>query len=80
MEMLWPSQGMMSMLSKVWKSDDFESHDNLKVNFTNISGFCSNIAEYESFNETHLTFLLYVRQTWMTELILAISLWEVIFH
>ena len=32
-----------------------------------------------SLNQTLLTFLLYVRQTWMTQLILAISLWEVIF-
>ena len=31
------------------------------------------------FNQTLLTFLLYVRQTWMTQLILAISLLEVIF-
>ena len=28
-----------------------------------------------SLNQTLLTFLLYVRQTWMTQLILAISLW-----
>ena len=32
-----------------------------------------------SLNQTLLTFLLYVRQTWMTQLILAISLWGVIF-
>ena len=32
-----------------------------------------------SLNQTLLTFLLGVRQTWMTQLILAISLWEVIF-
>ena len=32
-----------------------------------------------SLNQTLLTFLLYVRQTWITQLILAISLWEVIF-
>ena len=32
-----------------------------------------------SLNETLLTFLLCVRQTWMTQLILAISPWEVIF-
>ena len=31
------------------------------------------------FNQTLLTFLLYVRQTWMTQLILAIPLLEVIF-
>ena len=32
-----------------------------------------------SLNQILLTFLLSVRQTWMTQLILAISLWEVIF-
>ena len=32
-----------------------------------------------SLNQTLLTFLLCVRQTWMTQLILAISVWEVIF-
>ena len=32
-----------------------------------------------SLNQTLLTFLLCVRQTWMTQLILVISLWEVIF-
>ena len=32
-----------------------------------------------SLNQTLLKFLLYVRQTWMTQLITAISLWEVIF-
>ena len=32
-----------------------------------------------SLNQTLLTFLLCVRQTWMTQLILAISLWGVIF-
>ena len=32
-----------------------------------------------SLNQTLLTFLLCLRETWMTRLILAISLWEVIF-
>ena len=32
-----------------------------------------------SLNQTLLTFLLCVRQTWMTQLILASSLWEIIF-
>ena len=32
-----------------------------------------------SLNQTLLTFFLCVRQTWMTQLILAVSLWEVIF-
>ena len=32
-----------------------------------------------SFNQTPLTFWLYLRQTWMTQLILAVFLWRVIF-
>ena len=32
-----------------------------------------------SLNQTLLAFMLYVRQTWMAQLILTISLWEVIF-
>ena len=32
-----------------------------------------------SLNQFFLTFLLYVRQTWMVPLILAISLWRIIF-
>ena len=32
-----------------------------------------------SLNQTLLTFLLCVRQTWMTQLTVAISLWEVVF-
>ena len=54
-------------------SDKFESHNFLKLSFTNIWGLCSNSVECESFlNQTLLTFLLYARQTWMTQLILAI--------
>ena len=33
-----------------------------------------------SLNQTLLIFWLYVRQTWVTQLILEISLWQVIFH
>ena len=32
-----------------------------------------------SLSQTFLTFLVCVRQTWMSQLILAISMWEVIF-
>ena len=32
-----------------------------------------------SLNQTLLTFLLYVRQTWVSQLILAVSLWGAIF-
>ena len=50
--------------------------DALKLSFTNIHGLQSNFVECGSFlvNLTLLTFLLCVRQTWMTPLILVISL------
>ena len=62
----------MAILSKACKPDSFESHNSLKLSFTNIRGLRLN---FESFLEsTLLTFLLYVRQTWITQLILEISL------
>ena len=65
----------MAILSKGCKPDNFESHNSLKLSFTNIFGLCLNFVECElSLNQTLLTSWLYVRQTWMTELILAISL------
>ena len=67
-----------AILSKACKPDNFESHISLKLSATNIQGLRSNF-DCESFLEsplleTLLTFLLCVRQIWMTELILAISL------
>ena len=51
------------------------NHITLKRSFTNIQGLQSNFVDCESFLESNfLTFLLYVRQTWITQLILAISL------
>ena len=65
----------MAILSKVCKPDNFESHNSLKLSFTNIRGLRSNFADCESFLESNSPdFLLYVRQTWMTQLILAIFL------
>ena len=65
----------MAILSKAYKTDNFEFHNSLKLSFTNIQGlrrifFIANL----SLNQTLLTFLLCVRQTWMTQLILVISL------
>ena len=42
----------MAILSKGCKPDNFESHDSLKLSFTNIWGFCSNFVDYESFLES----------------------------
>ena len=60
----------MAILSKAGKPNYFELHNALKL--TNIQGFCSNFANL-SLNQTLLKFLLCVRQNWMIQLILAIS-------
>ena len=72
---------IMVILSKACKSDNFESHNSLKLSFANIwEAFVRILLTANlSVNQTLLTFLLCVRQTWMTQLILAISLWKVIF-
>ena len=65
----------MAILSKACKPDNSKSHNSLKLSFTSIGGFHSNfIIVNLSLNQTLLTCLLCVRQTWMTQLILAISL------
>ena len=70
----------MKWSSKACKSDNFKSHNSLKLSFTNIQGLCFNFIGCESFLESNTTtFLLYVRQTWMTLVLLVISLWGVIF-
>ena len=43
----------MAILSKGCKLDNFESHNSLKLSFTNISGLCSNFVECESFLESN---------------------------
>ena len=40
-------------LSKACKPDNFESHNSLKLSFTNIRGFCSNFVDCESFLESN---------------------------
>ena len=39
----------MTILSKAYKPDNFESHNSLKLSFTNIRGLCSNFVDCESF-------------------------------
>ena len=69
----------MAILSKACKPDNFELRNSLKLSFTNIQGLCSNFVGFEfSLNETLLTILLCDRETLMTQLILAISSWEII--
>ena len=73
-------QWIMAILSKGCKLDYFESDNSLKPSFTGIWDLHSNLLIVSLFlNQTLLIFLLYLRQTWMTQLILEISLWEVIF-
>ena len=65
----------MAMLSKVCKPDNFESCNSLKLSFTNIHGLRSNFVDLESFHETNSPDILALCETtWMTQLILAISL------
>ena len=66
----------MAILSKACKPDNFELHNSLKRSFTNIRGLRSSFVDCESFLESNYLdmLLLYVRQTGMTQLILAISL------
>ena len=66
----------MAILSNARKPDNFESHNSLKLSFMNIRDLRSNFVDCESFLESNSPdiLLFYVRQTWMTQLILAISL------
>ena len=43
----------MAILSKGYKTDNFEPHNSLKLSFTNILGLCSNFVEWESFLESN---------------------------
>ena len=45
---LFLTQWIMAILSKGCKPDNFESHNSLKLSFTNIRGLCSNFTECES--------------------------------
>ena len=70
----------MAILSKACKPDNFESRNFPKLSFTNIQGLHVNFVDCESFLESNsLDISALWRQTWMTQLILAIFLLEVIF-
>ena len=53
----------MAILSKVCKSDNFESHNSLKLNFTNIRGLRSNFVDCESFLESNSPDILALCET-----------------
>ena len=48
----------MAILSKPCKSYNFESHNSLKLSFTNIGGLCSNFVDCESFLELNSSDIL----------------------
>ena len=55
-------------------NQNFELHNSLKFSFTNIQGLCSNFIDCESALESNSADILALYETWMTQLILAISL------
>ena len=53
----------MAMLSKACKPDNFESHNSLKLSFTNIRGLRSNFVDCESFLEANSLNILALCET-----------------
>ena len=53
----------MAILSKGCKPDNFELHNSLKLNSTNIQGLCSNFVECESFLELNSPDILALCET-----------------
>ena len=71
---------IMAILSKGCKPDSFESHSSLKLSFTNIRGLCSNFVGCGFFLESNSPHILALCETNLDDsLILAISLWRVVF-
>ena len=53
----------MAIFSKVCKPDNFESHNSLKLSFTNIRGLRSNFVDCESFLESNSPDILALCET-----------------
>ena len=53
----------MAILSKACKPDNFESHNSLKLSFTNIQGLRSNFVDCESFLESNSPDILALCET-----------------
>ena len=53
----------MSILSKACKPDSSESHNSLKLSFTNIRGLLSNFVDSESFLESNYPDILALCET-----------------
>ena len=50
-------------IKRVYKPDNFESHNSLKLSFRNIRGLCSNFVECESFLESKSPDILVLCET-----------------
>ena len=73
------TQWVMAILSKGCKLDNFESHNSLKFVLKTFLAFIRILLNVNlSLNQTLLTFWFYMRQTWMTQLIMAVSLWRIL--
>ena len=57
----------MAILSKACKPDNFEFHNSVKLNFTNIRGLRSNFADCESFLESNSPDILALCETNMND-------------
>ena len=64
----------MVLLSKECKPDNFESHNSLKLVFTNILDLCLNFVEFESFLESNSPDILALFEMQLMQLIMAIFL------
>ena len=53
----------MAILSKACKPDNFESHNPLKLSFTNIRGLHTNFVDWESFLESNSPDILALCET-----------------
>ena len=56
---LFVTQWILAILSKGCESDNFESHNSLKLNFMNIRGLLSNCVECETFLELNSPYFWY---------------------
>ena len=59
----------MAILSKVYKPDNFESNNSLKLSFMNTRGLRSNFADCESFLESNSPDILALCETNLDDLI-----------
>ena len=53
----------MAILSKACKPNNFESHDSLKLSFTNIQGLCSKFVDCKSFLQSNSPDILALCET-----------------